>query len=108
MPTKTEISPRVLEDLGTTPDKVAATLRAYGIRGIRNSHRYFNPVVQYVYKQLGNHALHIDVRDGTTLAIVSSSGTKETALPPAVLSFLVRFNDGEYPDLEADESADMP
>lgn len=102
-----ELSARMLDDIGTTPDKVATTLRAYGIRGMRNSTRYFNPIVQYVYRQFANHALHIDVKSGTTLTISSENGVREIPLPPAVIGFLVRFNDGKYPDVESDALDDI-
>lgn len=98
----------IFDAVGTTPDEVASTLRSYGIRGMRNSARYFNPVVQYAYRQLGNLALHIDVKSGTVLTVTSGTVTKEMPLPPAVISFLVMFNDGKYPELESDESAIMP
>lgn len=103
-----ELKTQVFDNIGSTPDEVAATLRAYGIRGLRNSTRYFNPVVQYAYRQLGNHALHIDVKSGATLTVIDGNSRKELMLPQAVFGFLVGFNDGKYTDLESDESADVP
>lgn len=62
-------------DIGATPNEVAATLRACDIFGRRYSARYYNPIVQYVYRRHpANRCLHI-----------------------------IRFNDGKYPDLETDE-----
>lgn len=100
----TEVGTRMLDSIGSTADEIAATLRASGIRGIRHSTRYFNPVVQYVYRQLGNHALHINVKHGTTLIVVGGTGIREVVLSPAIRSFLAAFNAGQYPDLESDDS----
>ena len=42
----------MLDDLGLTPDAVADSLLALGIKGVRNTVRILNPLVRYVAAQL--------------------------------------------------------
>lgn len=89
--------------LGDTADEVAATLKASGVRGVRFTVRFLNPIVRYFQMQLGDHLLQIDVTNGDMLCIVRPDGSKEEwPLPPAVKDFLDAFNRGEYPELEKD------
>jgi len=44
---KPEVS-RLLQQLGDTPDTVAATFRTHKVQGVRNAARYLNPIVRYV------------------------------------------------------------
>lgn len=91
----------MLDHLGTTAEEVAAFLRAKGIRGVRYTVRFLNPIVRFAQMQLGDHLLNIDVMSGTTLCIMYPDGSKEESrLPPAVKEFLDAFNLGNYPDLE--------
>lgn len=93
----------MLEQLGQTPDEVASSLKAKGIKGVRYAVRFLNPVVRYIQMQLGDPLLHIDVTGGSTLRTVHSDGSKEESrLPDAVREFLDAFNRGDYPDLESD------
>lgn len=93
----------MLDQLGTTPDEVALSLKAKGIRGVRNTVRLLNPIVRFVEMQLGDQLLHIDVTSGTTLSIARPDGSKhEMRLPPPVKEFLDAFNRGKYPELESD------
>lgn len=93
--------PWILDQIGTTADEVAATLKENGIHGVRNTVRFLNPIVRYVQDELGDHTLLIDVMSGTTARVVHRNGSQEQiGLPQAVKEFLERFNQGKYPDLE--------
>ncbi len=90
----------ILEAMGDTPDAVANTLRVAGVRGVRNTVRFLNPVVRFVKARLAFDAMSLDVIKGHTMRLRFLSGIKEDAtLPQAVLDFLAAFNDGRYPDL---------
>jgi hypothetical protein len=90
----------MLDQLGTTPDQVAATLRANGVLGVRNTVRFLNPIVRYAQSKLTN-VYGIDVIQGTVMRIVFADGsTRDEAVPDAVQQFLQAFHRGEYPDLE--------
>ena len=90
----------MLEELGRTPDEVADSLRAAGIRGVRNTVRFLNPVVRYARKFLPD-AQGIDLIQGDRLRIIFANGTvSEVAVPEVVLRFLEGFHRGQYPDLE--------
>jgi hypothetical protein len=90
----------MLDELGGTPDAVAEVLRAAGIRGVRNTVRFLNPVVRYARKFLPD-AQGIDLIQGDRLRIVFANGTvSEVAVPEAVLRFLEGFHRGQFPDLE--------
>jgi hypothetical protein len=39
---------RLLESLGTTPDEVAAALRAARVQGMRDSTSFLNPIVRHL------------------------------------------------------------
>lgn len=93
----------MLEQLGKSADEVAATLTAKKIRGVRYAVRFLNPIVRYVQIQLSDDLLHIDVMSGNTLCIIHPDGSKEESrLPSAVKDFLDAFNQGKYPELEAE------
>lgn len=90
----------MLDDVGRSPDAVAETLRSAGIRGVRNTVRFLNPVVRYARRCLTD-AQSIDLIQGDRLRIVFANGTvTEVAVPEAVLRFLDDFHRGRYPDLE--------
>ena len=90
----------MLEELGRTPDEVAATLRAHGIDGVRNTARFLNPIVRYA-NTVTTGAYGIDLTQGDRLRIVFADGrTIEVPVPDAVLKFLDLFHRGHYPDLE--------
>jgi hypothetical protein len=42
----------MLELLGASPDHVAATMRGAGIRGLRDSTSFMNPIVRYLNQNL--------------------------------------------------------
>ena len=90
----------MLDDLGHSADEVADTLRAAGIRGVRNTVRFLNPVVRYARTFLPD-AQGIDLLQGDRLRIVFANGTvSEVEVPEAVLRFLEGFHRGQFPDLE--------
>jgi hypothetical protein len=90
----------MLEELGRTADEVAATLLSLGIRGVRNTVRFLNPVVRYATAHFPE-AQQIDLILGDTLRVIHADGREELAPVPApVLDFLGKFHDGDYPDLE--------
>lgn len=87
-----------LEQLGGTREEVAASLRAIGVQGIRNTVRALNPIVRYVQNKL-RIDMDLDVMTGSTLRIDGTEGP-QVPLPQPVLDFLDAFNRGAYPDLE--------
>ena len=90
----------MLEELGNTPDAVANTLRASGIKGVRNTVRFLNPVVRYAHTRAAD-VYGIDLIQGDRLRIVFANGSvTEEAVPDPVLRFLDAFHRGQYPDLE--------
>jgi len=90
----------MLDELGTTPDEVAAALHARGIQGVRNTVRILNPIVRYVTAQLPE-ARAIDLILVDRLRIVFASGeVTEVPVPEAALRFLEMFHRGAYPELE--------
>jgi hypothetical protein len=90
----------MLDELGTTPDAVADTLRARGIQGVRNTVRILNPIVRYVTSQYPD-ARAVDLILVDRLRIVFASGEPtEVPVPEAVLRFLEMFHRGAYPELE--------
>jgi hypothetical protein len=90
----------MLEELGATPDQVANTFRDLGIRGIRNTVRFLNPLVRYAHRRVEG-AIAIDVILGDRLRMVSATGrSRLIEIPAPVLQFLEQFHQGAYPDLE--------
>jgi hypothetical protein len=86
--------------MGTTPDAVAATLRAAGVRGLRDSPSFLNPVVRYLNQNL-NIGGRLEVgKGGTMLRLLLSGKVREVPLPLPVQIFLDGFSRGAYPDLE--------
>ena len=96
----------ILAHLGSSRDAVAGTLKSRGIKGVRNTARYLNPVVRFVQGELRLDDYHLDVTHGDalptyTLRMTLPSGAKEEAvLPEPVKAFLDAFNSGGYPGLE--------
>src|SRR5258708_4067179 len=96
---------QVLLQLGADADAVAATLRAKGIKGVRNTVRNLNPIVRFAQSQLRLDDYLLDVTHGDKmptyiLHMAMPDGTEErAAFPDAVRGFLDDFNKGAYPDL---------
>ena len=92
---------RLFQELGATPDDVAATLRTNKIQGLRNAARYLNPVVRYVQVRFQDEAVDMDLFNPVRLSIHFRSGpTQEIPIPEPVRQFLDAFNRGEFPFLE--------
>ena len=90
----------MFDALGMTPDEVADSLRARGIKGVRNTARFLNPIVRYAAAVAPN-TYGIDITQGDRLRIVFADGqATEIAVPEAVQRFLDLFHRGQYPDLE--------
>jgi hypothetical protein len=90
----------MLDRLGTTPEEVAATLQSQGIRGVRNTVRFLNPIVRYA-KSCLDGASEIDLIHGDRLRIVFATGeVNEVPVPQPVQQFLIAFHQGNYPELE--------
>lgn len=90
----------MLDELGNTADEVAVALRQRGIKGVRNTVRFLNPVVRYAHTRLAD-VYGIDLIQGDRLRIVFANGrAEEVAVPEPVRHFLDNFHRGQYPDLE--------
>jgi hypothetical protein len=95
------VSPgKVLKELGATPEEVAAALRASGIRGVRNTVRFLNPIVRFAKWRLRFDVYDMDVIQPDVFRIKYRDGReKEVPLSPAVREFLNDFHRGVYPEL---------
>lgn len=94
-----EIS-RLLEGAGSTPDEVAAALRAARVEGLRDSTSFMNPVVRYLNRNL-NIGGKLEVgAGGAVLRLLRGGKLHEVPLPLPVQVFLDGFHRGLYPDLE--------
>jgi hypothetical protein len=91
---------RLLESLGGTPEEVAATLRAAGVRGLRDSTGFLNPVVRHLNRSLSIGGRLEVGAGGEVLRLQRGGKVSEARLPLAVQVFLDRFHRGLYPDLE--------
>ena len=89
-----------LEQMGGTADEIAATLRAKGVQGVRNTVRFLNPIIRYMQVVVRIDNLDADMMTGRTLRIHGGVKKQEVTLPQAVMDFLNAFNRGVYPDLE--------
>jgi hypothetical protein len=97
---------RRLEALGGSADDVARTLRQKGVRGVRNTARFLNPIVRYAQGAVSD-TQSIDVMQGDRMRIVFANGEKEeVALPPTVRAFLNNFHRGAYPEMEMPNGGD--
>jgi hypothetical protein len=91
---------RAVQALGDTPEAVATTLRAAGVRGLRDSASFLNPLVRYLNRTLDiGGRLEVDA-GGELLRLLQGNKVSELALPAAVQAFLDRFHAGLYPELE--------
>jgi hypothetical protein len=91
----------LLAQLGSTADEVAATFKAHGILGVRNTARFLNPLNRYLLKQISQAGLNLDVMQMDRVRLVFENGqTEEAILPEPVLQFLEAFNQGAYPELQ--------
>jgi hypothetical protein len=92
--------------LGTSPAAVATTLKATGIKGVRNTVRDFNPIVRFAQSRLPIDHYRLDVSHGDGMAnyflrVTLPSGTERHAeFPEPVRQFLDEFNNGDHEQLE--------
>jgi hypothetical protein len=92
---------RLLQELGDTPDAVAAKLSNKKVQGVRNAARYLNPIVRYVQVCFQDDTMDMDVIKSGVLSVhLRSAPTQEVAIPETVRQFMDAFNRGGYPNLE--------
>ena len=93
----TEQAKQLLIDLGSSSRKVAATLKAEGIKGKRKSATSC-PISMYLKK----HGAGIVSTSIVAVALISDEEAqcKSIDLPTAVKKFVVSFDQGRYPALE--------
>lgn len=96
--TMSELSqlPQVLQLLGNSADEVAASLKAQGIQGIRNTARFLNPICRFVQASLTLDPLDVEILDTDR----ADGSHYETPLPRPALDFLAAFDHQGYPDLK--------
>jgi hypothetical protein len=99
MDTKKQVA-AFLQQLGSSADEVAATLRAARIQGVRHAVRFLNPIVRYLQAALRLDNLDANMTTGVTVRFRLRDGEQEVLCPDAVHQFLQAFNRGAYPDLE--------
>ncbi len=91
----------ILTGTGNAADEVADALRAAGVRGVRNTVRFLNPIVRYCKTRLSNPGLTLDVIQPGVLRIhFPDNQAEEFPLPLPIQQFLEKFDRGLYPDLE--------
>ena len=90
----------LLATMGNTVHKVAATLQDAGIRGVRNTARFLNPIVRYCQRHLMVDGVALDVMERGLLRVQVRGITDNFPLPPPIIEFLDCFNRGAWPDLE--------
>jgi hypothetical protein len=91
----------LLSGLGDTADKVADSLKAKAIQGVRNTVRILNPIVRFLQDALHESGVGLDMVTPGNLRARAPDGTiSNTLLPQPVLDFLARFDQGDYPHLE--------
>jgi hypothetical protein len=79
---------------------VAATLRAAGVKGLRDSTGFLNPVVRHLNRSLSIGGRLEVGASGEVLRLHVRGKVREARLPLAVQVFLDGFHRGLYPDLE--------
>ena len=96
----TEQAKQLLIDLGSSSRKVAATLKAEGIKGKKKTATYC-PVSMYLKK---HGATRVSTSMGTAVLLTAEVTSVEQwefiVLPTAVNKFVVSFDQGRYPALE--------
>jgi hypothetical protein len=96
----------ILQGMGNAADEIAATLRAAGIHGVRNTARFLNPIVRYCQAHLMGDRCAMDLMQPGIMrirlpdAVPRDAVPIEVPLPAPVAQFLELFNHGAYPDLE--------
>ena len=88
---------QALAELGDTPDAVAAHLQQLGITGVRQDN-FCCPVARYL-----GRVTNIDdpaVEPGLVEGFNGNGEFRECETPDAVGAFVIRFDNGEWPELE--------
>ena len=107
-----------LETLGDTPDEIAESLRAAGIKGVPGD-GYCCPIVVGIYENMNTwpgllfnvvngkpkEGEEPNFRGGLTF---NDSQIMDPPSTPAAVEFATRFDWGEYPDLVDHELKQMP
>jgi hypothetical protein len=91
---------QTLAAMGSTPDQVAATVRAARVLGLRDSTSFLDPVVRYLNRNLDIGGKLEVGAGGAVLRLQLDGRLREVPLPVAVQVFLDGFHRGLYPDLE--------
>lgn len=97
-----------LKSLGKTPDEVAMSLRAQGVKGEKLSTKMC-PVVNGIYKACPDYWSGLRIVNGKKgddghwyyAARLHDAQIIDPTLPQAVMDFIGEFDCGKYPDLEA-------
>jgi hypothetical protein len=92
---------QLLADLGASPDDVAASLSARGVKGVANATGELTIIVRYVQSRMTKDARSVDILGPNVLRVsFDTSHAVESTLPKPVVDFLDAFDHGTYPDLE--------
>jgi hypothetical protein len=91
---------KILERAGDSCDQIADTLRARGVKGVRNAVRMLNPIVRLIQQSIPPSVL-MNLMDHESLRMMLPDGmTEEIPVRQPVVDFLNAFNEGKYPALE--------
>ncbi len=101
----------LLEELGDSPDRVAASLQAAGVRGVPRDNRSC-AVALYLSSQLGSEAEIRSVTVGHCSMLISlvkpddrrPAGTLLVQLSKPIRRFVAAFDARQYPTIVRDES----
>jgi hypothetical protein len=91
----------LLADLGNSPHEIAETLREAGVKGQRKlSERC--PIAKWLTTQTNCREVQVDY-GAAGVYLTLGPGESFICTPPAAIDEFIRaFDDGEYPDLDAE------
>jgi hypothetical protein len=93
----------LLGTLGTSPEQVAETLRAKGIKG-QPMQAHSCPIAKWLSAETGAAVVTVDTGScGVYLGFGPGRESVQATPPGAVDQFIVQFDDREYPDLVAED-----